>query len=161
MSARDSLDEPFVGSIALVSRFLEKQEQWLTVWDDGNGVYRLIDARRKSAESFRSCLHAEIETELGLSRKRDFLISGLSRAHHQAPIEWPDLEAPQWYVVQFFQVVLYGKQSRAAVERLANVRWQSLNEISAGRTVDGRPFCPKQRTLIERADILPASVSAA
>lgn len=151
---------PFVGSIALVRRIVDETEEWLALWNEEAEVYRLPQAPRTEGETFRTCLIEALETCLQLDRKSDFLIAGLSRAHFQAPIEWPDEEYPQWVIVEFFAVDLYGKQSWRRVEQLPGGRWLSLREISRGVTCDADPICPRQRTLIERADILPASLSS-
>lgn len=146
-------DAPFVGSFAMLRRQTGDVEQWLTIWDPVRNVFRLIEATRGS-DSFRTCLHEAIEDELELDRN-DYLISGYSAAHHQAPIEWPDAAVPQWVVVEFFPVDLYGSQSAAKVERMEHTRWFSLSEIARGRTAEGDVFCQLQRQLIHRAQILP------
>jgi len=151
--------KPFVGSIALVRRLAGDAEEWLALWDEEADQYRLPQAQRSEGESFRTCLIETLETCLQLDRKSDFIIAGLSRAHFQAPIEWPDEEYPQWVIVEFFAVDLYGKQSRQQVEQLPGVRWLSLREVARGVTCDADLICPRQRTLIERADILPAALS--
>lgn len=150
--------EPFVGSLAFFRRYTDDVEEWLTFWDDDRQHYRLIQSNRGEGESYRSCLHDEIESVTGLSRQRDYIISGLSVAHHQTPIVWPDTLESQWVIVQFFPVQLYGENARRAVDRLAGARWMTLREIFAGRTSDGEPFDPHQHHLIERADIIPAHI---
>ncbi len=150
----------FVGSIALVRRLVGESEEWLGIWDETSGTFRLPHANRGEHETFRSCLHAVIEEELELNRKNDYIISGLSRKHFQAPIEWPGETVPQWVIVEFFTVDLYGRTSRAAVDRLPNVRWISLREMARGWTSDGYRICDHHQTLIRRADLLPASVTS-
>jgi hypothetical protein len=150
--------EPFVGSLAFFRRVVDDVEEWLTFWDDDRQHYRLIQSARGEGETYRSCLHNEIESVTGLSRDRDFIISGLSVAHHQSPIAWPDGSEPQWVIVQFFPVQLYGENARRTVDRLGSARWMTLSEIFAGRTTDGEPFDPRQHHLIERADIIPAHI---
>ncbi|MDB4638239.1 NUDIX domain-containing protein [bacterium] len=107
-------------------------------------------------ETFRDCLHKSLEAELGLNPTKDYIISGLSLAHHQAPVEWPGEETPQWVIVQFFPIQLYGQAARDKVSRLPNVQWLTLSEIAKGCSADGKPFDMKQRLLIERADLIPA-----
>jgi len=157
----DHCDEsaaPFVGSIAFFRRYVDDVEEWLTFWDEDRRHYRLIQAARTEGESYRSCLHSEIEAMTGLSRQRDYLISGMSVAHHQAPIVWPDTLDSQWVIVQFFPVQLYGENARQIVDALPGTRWMTLSEIFAGQAADGQPFDPRQHHLIERADILPAHI---
>jgi hypothetical protein len=150
------VDRPFVGSIALVRRFVADDEQWLAVWDERAGAFRLPIARRGDVESYRECLHATLEEALNLNRSRDYVISGLSRAHFQAPIEWPDEPLPQWVIVQFFAIDLYGRESEAIVEQLPGARWLTMSEVARGVTSTGHPICPRQRILIDRTDLLPA-----
>ena len=157
----DHCDEsaaPFVGSIAFFRRYTDDVEEWLTFWDEERQHYRLIQAVRSEGESFRTCLHAEIESITGLSRERDYIISGMSAAHHQAPIVWPETLESQWVIVQFFPVQVYGENAWSIVGRLAGARWMTLSEIHAGQTADGKPFDPRQHHLIERADIIPAHI---
>lgn len=151
------VDRPFVGSIALVRRFVADDEQWLMVWDERAGAFRLPIARRGEGESYRECLHAALEETLGLDRTRDYVISGLSRAHFQAPIEWPDEPQPHWVIVQFFAVDLYGRESEAIIEQLPGARWLTMSEIARGVTSTADPICQRQRILIERTDLLPAA----
>lgn len=148
-------DASFVGSLAMVRRYEDDEQRWLTVWDEDRTAFRLIEARRVKPESFRSCLDDELEDCLELSRKTDYLISGFSHAHHQAPIEWPGCRQPQWVVVEFFPVDLYGKRAASIIESISDARWLTLREISLGVCSDGETFCEWQRTLIHRAEILP------
>lgn len=148
--------EPFIGSIGYFRRFVDETEHWLCFWDDGLQEYHLLQARRLEGESFLTCLHQEIEGKTGLDRINDYIISGLSVAHHQAPIEWSDGEPPQWVIVQFFPIQLYGSRARYRVDSLVNARWFTLAEIAQGQSIDGKPLHRYQRALIERADLLPA-----
>lgn len=154
----DEATAPFVGSIAFFRRYTEDVEEWLTFWDEERQHYRLIQSVRAEGETFRTCLHTEIESVTDLSRERDYIISGLSVAHHQAPIVWPDTLESQWVIVQFFPVLLYGQSSRRSVEQNPRVRWMTLREIHAGQTSDGKLFDPRQHYLIERSDIIPAHI---
>jgi hypothetical protein len=147
--------EAFVGSFAMVRRHTDHGEQWLTVWDEHRKTFRLIESRREPPHTFRTCLDDAIEEDLELDRKRDYLVSGYSSAHHQAPIEWPGIDQPQWVVVEFFPVDLYSKRAAGMVEELPHVRWFTLSEIAKGSSADGDKFCPLQHLLIHRADILP------
>lgn len=151
------VDRPFVGSIALVRRLVADEEEWLAVWDDQAGAFRLPMARRHEGESYRECLHPALQEILGLDRTRDYVISGLSRAHFQSPIEWSGEPQPQWVIVQFFAVDLYGGQSEALIEQLPGARWLTMSEIARGVTSTADPICQRQRILIERTDLLPAA----
>lgn len=151
-------DQPFVGSFALFRRLRGSEEEWLLVDDGQSGMLRLIESERKAPDTFRSCLFSAIESELGLSRKSDFIISGLSRAHHQAPVEWPDTQRVKWVVVQFFPVDAYGPAPEQQLAERPNLQWISMAEVAAGRSHSGMPICPRQRLLIERADILPPHI---
>lgn len=150
-------DTPFVGSIALVRRIVAGDEQWLAVWDEQAGAFRLPMARRDEEKSYRTCLHTALEALLRLDRRRDYVIAGLSRAHFQAPIEWPGERQPQWVIVEFFAVDLYGGRSQERIERLPAACWLTMSELSRGVTGSGDPICERQRTLIDRADLLPAA----
>lgn len=77
-------------------------------------------------------------------------------AHHQAPIEWPGEEIPQWVIVQFFPIQLYGNAAREKVEQLTNTQWLPLKDIAHGDSREGKLFDERQRILIERADLIPA-----
>lgn len=161
-SGASMADGRFVGSLGMIRRFDDDEdESWLTIRDDVRGAYRLIEARREPPHSFRSCLHEAIVADLRLEKKRDYLISSFSVAHHQAPIEWPGSDQPQWVVVEFFPIDLYGSRAEEKVSQLSDVRWWTLGEIARGVSDDGHEFCERQRTLIRRADILPPWVSSA
>jgi len=155
MNSTDQKNPAFVGSLGIVRRFVDEEEQWLTIWDAKDSAYRLVQSTREESETFRDCLHKQLAFDLGLNPKKDYVISGLSMAHHQAPIEWPDECVPQWVIVQFFPVQLYGQAARNKVEQRSDVCWFTLPEIAEGRNSDGKPFHPKQLLLIERADLIP------
>lgn len=151
---------PFIGSIALVRRLAGDQEEWLALWDAKRAAYRLAQAERAAGETYRSCLDAAIEDAFGL-QNRDYIVSGLSRAHYQAPVEWPGEASPQWVLVQFFMVELYGASGREQIARAPGLRWLSMQEIARGRTAEGDPVDERQRLLFERAGIIPASATQA
>jgi hypothetical protein len=150
---------PFIGSIALVRRMAGDEEEWLALWDDVVAAYRLVQAERGEGESYRDCLAAAIEAELGLEH-RDYIISGLSRAHYQAPVEWPGAQFPQWVLVQFFMVELYGARSREKLAAAPGLRWLSMREVAQGRTSEGDPVWDRQRILFERAGIIPPGAAS-
>jgi len=156
MSCSDEQNPAFIGSLGIVRRYVDETEEWLTIWDEIEEVCKLIQADRTEEETFRDCLHKNLEAELSLNAKKDYIISGLSMAHHQAPIEWPGEETPQWVIVQFFPIQIYGQAARDKVDRLPNVQWLTLSEIAKGCSTEGKPFDEKQRLLIERADLIPA-----
>ncbi|MCA9027754.1 MAG: hypothetical protein KDA86_21270 [Planctomycetaceae bacterium] len=146
---------PFIGSIALVRRFVNDAEQWLGVENTDGGVFELPQAARGKAETFRSCLDEALETTLGLRRQADYLISGLARAHYQAPVEWPGEIHPQWVIVEFFAVDLYGKKAAGIIDALSKVRWLSALELEKGSTTDRVPICTRQLQLMNAAHVLP------
>ena len=155
MTTPDDKNAAFIGSIGIIRRFVDENEQWLMIRDDFENTYRLIQADREENETFRDCLHKNLETELGLNPKKDYIISGLSMAHHQAPIEWPGEERPQWVIVQFFPIQLYGQSARDKITQHSTAEWISLADIAIDKSPNGYQFDLKQRELINRADLIP------
>ncbi|MBD3673858.1 MAG: hypothetical protein HUJ26_10070 [Planctomycetaceae bacterium] len=160
MNEHDEVSTAFVGSIGIVRRFINEVEQWLMIRDDELQVYRMIQSQREEGETYRECLHKNLIAELGLNPKKDYIISGLSMAHHQAPIEWPGEETPQWVIVQFFPVHLYGQKARDLIDQHPRIRWFTLTEIAQASPQEGYQFDSRQLELIERADIIPAHIKA-
>ena len=149
-----SAPRPFVGSIALLRRIVDKAEEWLAAWDDESQRYVFPQAERGPGQTYRSCLEAAVATTFGLDQCRDFIISGLSRAHYQAPVDWGDDLPPQWVIVQFFPVELYGRRSAELVAGNDSVRWLALEEVFRGQTRDGARIAFQQCELIRRADLI-------
>ena len=152
---------PFIGSIALLRRIAGEDEEWLAIWDEELGCYRFPQAERGAGESYRSCLESAVAEAFGLDQRRDFLIAGLSRAHFQAPVEWPDSPAPQWVLMQFFPVELYGRHAVEVIGERRSVRWLTMQDVHRGWTDDGAAVSPRQCELIRRADIIPVRCIAA
>lgn len=160
MTQSDDDNPAFIGSLGIVRRFVDETEQWLMIRDEVEPFYRLIQSHRGEEETFRDCLHKDLAAELGLNPKKDYIISGLSVAHHQAPIEWPGEETPQWVIVQFFPVHLYGQTARDTISQLSHAQWFTLKEIAKGISNEGHRFDPKQLELINRADLIPPHIKA-
>lgn len=150
---------PWIGSIALVRRFVDEAEQWLSVKHVQRRVFELPQAARGTADTFRSCLDEALETTLGLTRQSDYLISGVARAHYQAPIDWPDQSLPQWVIVEFFAVDLYGKRAERIIDDLSDARWLSVSELQNGMTTDRVAICSRQVHLLKAAHVLPLVVN--
>lgn len=159
LAAPLGLREPFIGSIGFLRRLVGEDEEWLGTWSNIADAFEFPQARRGPDETFRSCLPSAIESTFGLDRRSDFVVSGLSRAHIQAPIQWSDTDLPQWVIVEFFVADLFGEQSRKLVDQRVGARWVTLREVARGRTADGDLISSKQRELILRADLLPARLS--
>jgi len=150
-----SAPRPFVGSMALLRRIIDEAEEWLAVWDDDSERYLFPQAERGDGETYRSCLEAAVATTFGLDQRRDFIISGLSRAHYQAPVDWGDDFPPQWVIVQFFPVELYGRRGAELIAGNDSLRWLALDEVYRGETRDGARIAYQQCELIRRADLIP------
>ncbi|MEZ6065670.1 MAG: hypothetical protein R3B90_08165 [Planctomycetaceae bacterium] len=146
----------FVGSIGLLRRMVDEEEEWLAEWDEFTSVYRFPLARRIEGTSYRSCLEPAVAESFGLDSRRDFIVSGLPKAHYQAPVEWAVDAPPQWVLVEFFPVELYGRSAVDKLARARTLRWLSGAELVAGSTADGAALDPYQCELIRRADVVAA-----
>ncbi len=146
---------PFIGSIALARRFVDEVEEWLAIWNEERRVFEFPQSSWGEDETFRSCLDEELEATLDLNRKSDYLISGLPRDHYQAPIEWPGHSQPQWVIVEFFAVDLYGKKAAGVIDGMSHVRWLTASELQEGCTSDGDPIRERQHHIMKAAHVLP------
>ena len=149
-------EAPFIGSIALLRQTADDAtEQWLASWDDVDDCFSFPFAERGDQPSYRTPLLSAVGERFALDPSRDFLISGLSRAHFQAPIDWRGWQSPQWVVVQFFSVDLYGRDALPKIERQSQLRWVTPREVATQRTQDGSPLSQIQCELIQRDHLIP------
>jgi hypothetical protein len=145
----------FIAAIALIRRDgTGGRDEWLTLWNAGRGCYQFVEAYKLDDESFRQSLIREVAWETGLRTGKDFLVAGGARARVQfAEVDRCQAE-PIWFVVEFYLVELMGHRQRRVLAEHDRVAWLTAEEVQAGTARDGRPLCPRLRSLLKQADIL-------
>ena len=145
----------FIAAIAMIRRDRDAGgTEWLAMWNAGRDCYQFVEARKLEDETFRQSLLREIAWATGLRTGKDYIVAGGPRAHLQfAEAERCDAE-PVWFIVEFYLVELMGRRHRVVLDGHDDVAWLTAEEIQSGTARDGRPLCPRLRSLIQQADIL-------
>ena len=73
----------FSKSIAMIRHMQGEEVSWLLRWSEQQSQSRFIEAPRLEGESYRDALFREIDWQLSLDRKRDYLLSSVPRIHFE------------------------------------------------------------------------------
>jgi hypothetical protein len=158
-------------SIAFIRDFQEEKPYWLGLWDPKLRWFKFPSAVRLESESYRETITREVAWELGLDRKRDFLVSNMAQLNHQFIGQIPESAQREVageenltaavgssescnIVVAFYPIHLYGKQARQIISGRDDVRWLTSDEICAGRTDNHKLIDPFQFDLIQRTRVI-------
>ncbi|TWT57457.1 hypothetical protein KOR42_08180 [Thalassoglobus neptunius] len=143
-------------ALALIRRWFDGRPRWLVLSNDNESATRLIEAERLEKESLRESIDREIAWELGLRRRKDYIVSNVPRLHLESPVFQRETcsgkTEERFNVVEFFLVELYGKQGRDELDQKTHVEWWTVDQLlnPSGATL----LQERQRTLLEIADIL-------
>jgi 8-oxo-dGTP pyrophosphatase MutT (NUDIX family) len=143
-----------VAAIALIRRQQNGHTQWLAQWNDHWQTYSLVGGHKRADETFRQCLVREVHEELGLTDRVDY------QAPDQ-PLEC--LQFTAWsqrakedtqYTFEIFPVVLSSSRIEQTVIIDPRNRWLSGEELTAGRSVDGKAISPTFTRVL--GEVLPS-----
>lgn len=140
-------------AMALIRNRTESGSSWLTRWNGCRDMYELICGQRLEEESFRETISREVAWQLGVERN-DFLVSNMA----QLNLEYDDLLPgdcePTHIAISFYNVDLYRKPAREAIENNPHLAWLPSSEICHGATPCGKVINPVHCSLINRSKVI-------
>lgn len=153
----DQTNKAFVGAFGLLRTYVDERPRYVAR-RTGNHL-DLIRAIRLDGETYKSSLEVAIADQLGLRLRKDYIVSGVPRAHLNSRICGSlcgsTSDEPRWYVCEFYIVSLYGKQWQAALEASDDVVWLTPRDIVRGHGPDGTALKPDVFELLKIAEAIP------
>ena len=133
----------FSKSIAMIRHMEGEEVSWLLRWNEQQSQSRFIEAPRLEGESYRDALFREIDWQLSLDRKRDYLLSSVPRIHFEVspcgnvhPAKTFDYEQSDFGIVEIYTVEVYRDAVKSRLDEDPLICWSSTKEILSG--VDGQ-----------------------
>ena len=141
-----------IAAVALIRRELAGQVQWLAQWNQRWRCYYFVGGHKRPEESFRECVIREIDEELHLEPRVDFLLGSEPVARLEFDAFSENTFTDTHYIIELFEVVLTSVEACRKVESSPENRWLSDDEICRGRTGDDRPISGTMKRLLEAID---------
>ena len=133
----------FSKSIAMIRYMDQKETAWLLRWDEQKQQAGFIESPRLEGESYREALFREIDWQLSLDRKRDYLLSSVPRIHFEVspcgnvhPAKSFDHEKSDFGVVEIYTAEVYRESVKSRLDQDPLNCWSSTKEVVSG--VDGQ-----------------------
>lgn len=143
------MSQSFIGSIALVRRFVDGGCSWLFRQEEH--ILHLIQAQRLEGESYREVIEREVGWRLQIARGKDYIVSSVPRAHFQGAITHGDQSI--FYVIEFFVVDLFGRKAQPVLDHDPNNLWLTNEDLlSSGPST--LPIDAWQRQLLHLTEVL-------
>jgi len=136
-----------VASIAIIRRTRGDRKQWLCQWNQNWGRYFLVGGHQEPGEDAEACLVREMQEELVFAPGTDYELAKPPRV-----LEYADWSASTWqetdYRISAFDVELEA-DARGRVDRAAENRWITKEEILSERCADEKLVSPTARKVLE------------
>lgn len=143
----------FVGAVALIRREHEAQLWWLVQWNYESQRFHFVGGPKEGEESFRDCLDRQVSQGFDLRVGKDYIVSRGPRAHLQFTAISESTEEETQYVLELFDVQLFGKEAPEKIGSDSRNRWVTEEEILSGKTRDGEPISRLMTQLLSQADL--------
>lgn len=143
-------------SVALIRNVESNKLRWLLRLDQDHGRIHFIIARRLENESYREGVAREVAWELGLDRKKDFLVSNMAQLNFDFIGILPGRSSETCNRFTFYNVEIVANR---VLEELAKDKlnfWVTSEEICNGVTEAGIPLEPYVATLIRDKGVIQA-----
>ncbi|HRF01744.1 MAG TPA: hypothetical protein PLI18_14570 [Pirellulaceae bacterium] len=147
--------------VALIRRMTDQGPEWLLRWNPTRECSELIEADRLSGETYREALYREIDWQLGLDRKKDYLMSSVPRLHFELtpcgrvhPAKTFEPETANYGRLELYAVEVYRAPT---LERLAADEkncWTRPIELLEGVDGQGRALREDQFRWLERTEAI-------
>ena len=133
----------FSKAVALIRTLEEEKSRWLLRWNEQAAHSQFVESPRLDGESYRDALYREIDWQLGLDRKRDYLLSSVPRIHFEVspcgkvlPAKTHDYEQSDFGIIEVYTAEIYRNSVIDRLNEDPTNCWTSSSEIHAG--VDGK-----------------------
>jgi len=148
--------ETYELSVPLVRRLDQHGLRWLMRLHPKQGQLRFLNVQRLENESCRESVAREVSWELGLDRKRDFLVSNMAQLNVDFIGTLPGQTAVSCNRISFYNVEIFRQAALEKLEGDPNNVWVSSNEICEGITLSGIPLDPYMSSLIRDKGVIQA-----
>ena len=139
--------------VALI-RKMDQKIRWLGKIDPTSQQIDFVIAERLEKESWRESVTREVAWELGIDRRRDFVVSNMAQLNIQLDTILPGSTEETSVACAFYNVELYRKSAVEQVDQNENLVWLTSNEICNGVTDDGIELNPLILILNEEAKVI-------
>lgn len=140
-------------SVALI-RKIDDQVRWLGKVSQSRQQIDFVTAQRLESESWRETITREVAWELGLDRKRDFIVSNMAQLNVEFEARIPGHDEPTQIACAFYNVELYRRKVLEEVEAKEDFVWLTSREICDGRSESGLVLNPMIVLLNEHANVI-------
>ena len=130
------------GGIALITREVNGETQYLAQWNDKWKAFFFVGGHREKGESFRECVIREVCEELEL-REEDFQVSKMLIRKQKYLAISKRTEALTSYEHEMFAVDI-----KKTLPPVSKNLWLSRNEVLNGEANDGRAISQTTSTLV-------------
>lgn len=140
-------------AVALIRRIGE-QIHWLGKLNHADNTVDFVIAGRLEKESWRESVTREVAWELGIDRKRDFIVSNMAQLNIEMEMVLPGSTSPTEVACAFYNVELYRKATIAQFQEHEDFVWLTSNEICDGVTKSGAKLNPMILSLNSAANVI-------
>ena len=137
----------FSKSVALIRHIENERANWLVRWDPQQSQAAFVESPRLEGETYREALYREIDWQLGLDRKKDYLLSSVPRIHFEVspcgnvhPAKTFDYEQSDFGIVEIYTAEVYRQVVIDKLNSDTHNCWSSSSEILSGVDGQGRPI---------------------
>ena len=136
-----------VASVAIIRRTRGDEKQWLCQWNEHWARYFLVGGHQEPDEDAEACLVREMQEELVFARGADYEL-----AKPPEVLEYAAWSGSTWqetdYEISAFEVELEADAFRR-VDRAAENRWITKDEVLSERCADEKLVSPTARKILE------------
>ena len=141
-------------SVALIQQTGESPTRFVLLWNDEEEKFQFIVGERIDKESFRESVTREVAWQLGLDRKKDFLVSNMAQLSMEYVETSPFDDSQTHVAVAFYNVHIYKQRVLQTLNEQSDKRWTLSKEICKGKTADGEMIDPQVVEWINRRRII-------
>ncbi len=141
-------------AIALVRSTVPGSLHWLVKHGQSGRKPGFIIGQRLENESFRDTIKREVAWELGLDRKRDFLVSSMAQINSEFVDRLPGHLEESHVLASFYNVEVYRSQVLEQLDADRSCFWVDSGEVCDGVTRQGQILDPIVPYLINRSSAI-------
>jgi len=141
-------------AVALIRSSVSGCPRWLIRQAKDGSKPSLIIGDRLENESFRETVAREVSWELGLDRRRDFLVSNMAQINLEFVDRLPGASEKSHVLVAFYNVEIYRAKVIRQLRDNDSCHWVDSAAICDGVTRQGQILNPIVPYLINRSSVI-------
>jgi hypothetical protein len=154
--------ETILLSVALVRKLDDRGGVlWMGRKNPATGSLKFVVGQPSGPESLREAVTEAIVWELGLDRKKDFIVSSMAQLNFDFPDSVPAVRGNQPLRVSFYNIELYRRDAMKLLDDDPNNVWLTSEEIWDGRSADGLVLDPMVQQLVTQSEVIRSWESSA